>query len=520
MKKHIALAIAAVLSLALVAPVSAQPFADVPAEHWAFDAIAELAAKGILEGYPDGTFKGDRAMTRYEMAMALARILARIEAIKIPPPPKIPPPEVRRADIDRLQRLINEFRAELSALGVRITAIEEQLAAIKARLDNTKVTGDMRFRYNLYPSGTPSGSATFREPDVRMRARLTFTGQVSSDVSAVVRLWAANNAGDSNLDVRFGNTVLFNNVSFDYLYLNVRTAFGLPVSWRVGRQPVSLGGSFGPFGVGLLFDEANYGYNTSVNDGITARTTIGPVAVFAFALQHNCPTGDPISCPASSVPGLGGPPGLKYYAARGTFALLPGWTVGLTYYTERFAPWRLEALGLTNSTRGTGWSADISGNLIPGVGWYFDWANWTSTFTGGQTGSAWRSGVDINLSQFGLTQWSPMLAVWYEDFGPIGAGGVPPFRNYACTLNGGAACWDWQGWGIDLTATFTPRLSGGVMYESGTVQSISTSRTELWVRVNYTLAPRTTLSGQYFRFQQPSGTNVTNFWRLQLGYSW
>jgi hypothetical protein len=121
--KHLALAIAAVLSLSLVAPAFAQPFADVPADHWAFDAIAELAAKGILEGYPDGTFKGDRAMTRYEMAMALARILARIEAVQksIPPPVKIPPPEVRRADIDRLQMIgtLMEKHSRVASWGVR-----------------------------------------------------------------------------------------------------------------------------------------------------------------------------------------------------------------------------------------------------------------------------------------------------------------------------------------------------------------------------------------------------------------
>jgi hypothetical protein len=289
------------------------------------------------------------------------------------------------------------------------------------------------------------------------------------------------------------------------------------VRWRVGRQPVSLGGSFGPFGVGLLFDEANYAYNTGVNDGITANTTVGPVSLFVFALQHNCPsTADPVGCPASVVPGVGGPPGLKYYAARGTFQLIRGWTVGLSYYTERFAPWR----GLVG-TRGNGWSADLSGTLFPGIDWYIDYAAWTSVFTGNQTGSAWRTGADINLSQFGLTQWSPRLAVWYGNFGPIATGGAPPFRNYACTLNGGANCWNWQGWGVDLTATFSPRLNGGVMYESGNTKIAPTvSRTELWVRLNYTLAPRTTLSGQWFRFQSPSGTTVTNFYRLQLGYSW
>src|SRR5574337_1757332 len=89
--RYLAVAATAALMFALVAPAFAQPFADTPTNHWAYDAIAELAAKGIIEGYPDGTFKGDRAMTRYEMAMVVARILARIEAIKIPPPPAPPP---------------------------------------------------------------------------------------------------------------------------------------------------------------------------------------------------------------------------------------------------------------------------------------------------------------------------------------------------------------------------------------------------------------------------------------------
>ncbi len=180
--KNLALAIAAVMMLAVVAPVFAQPFADVPAEHWAFDAIAELAAKGILEGFPDGTFKGDRAMTRYEMAMALARILARIEAIKIPPPPKIPPPEVTRADVDRLTRLLNEFRAELSALGVRITAVEEELAALRTRVnaDTTRITGNWVYAYFVPTADNPDYSG-FGELQ-RNRLRLIVRGQVKGSL--------------------------------------------------------------------------------------------------------------------------------------------------------------------------------------------------------------------------------------------------------------------------------------------------------------------------------------------------
>jgi len=131
--RTLAVSVAALLVLVVVSPAFAQPFADVPTDHWAFDAIAELAAKGIIEGFPDGTFKGDRGVTRYEVAMIVARILARIEAIKIPAPAAPAPtaPQVTRADVQTIQRLVNEFRAELAALGVRVTAVEEELTAIK-----------------------------------------------------------------------------------------------------------------------------------------------------------------------------------------------------------------------------------------------------------------------------------------------------------------------------------------------------------------------------------------------------
>ena len=166
--KAIAVMCAAAFMFATVAPAFAQPFADVPTNHWAYDAIAELAAKGLIEGYPDGTFKGDRAMTRYEMAMVVARLLARIESIQIPAPT---PPGVSVADFnafkamtqqnfDTITRLVNEFRAELAALGVRVTAIEEELNAIKARLDNVRVTGGFRFRYDVAQVTYGSQNAT------------------------------------------------------------------------------------------------------------------------------------------------------------------------------------------------------------------------------------------------------------------------------------------------------------------------------------------------------------------------
>jgi len=58
--------------LALGQGASATPFSDVPANHWAYQAIQSLAADGLVEGYPDGKFKGDRPLTRYEMAVIIA----------------------------------------------------------------------------------------------------------------------------------------------------------------------------------------------------------------------------------------------------------------------------------------------------------------------------------------------------------------------------------------------------------------------------------------------------------------
>src|SRR3989442_14342969 len=170
---------------AVVSPAFAQPFADVPTDHWAFDAIAELAAKGIIEGFPDGTFKGDRGVTRYEVAMIVARILARIEAIKIPAPAAAAPaPQVTRADVQTIQRLVNEFRAELAALGVRGTAVEEELTALKNKTTNRSLKGELRFRFNVFDQADPFAGLS---PRIRYRNRLTFTGNAGGDVTAVGR---------------------------------------------------------------------------------------------------------------------------------------------------------------------------------------------------------------------------------------------------------------------------------------------------------------------------------------------
>ena len=81
--KRMSLVLVAVLIMTMSTSVlaSSNPFSDVPAHHWAYDSVTKLAAVGLVEGYPDGTFGGTRTMTRYEAAMVFARALARLEAL-------------------------------------------------------------------------------------------------------------------------------------------------------------------------------------------------------------------------------------------------------------------------------------------------------------------------------------------------------------------------------------------------------------------------------------------------------
>lgn len=131
---------------------SVDELTDVNPNHWAYEALRDLVERyDVIEGYPDHTFRGERAATRWEMAAALnalirsvGRDLARLGAEK-----------ADRADLEALARLQEEFRNELSALQARTDALESRAAAIEAKnaeqdqrlslLERTQLHGDMSF---------------------------------------------------------------------------------------------------------------------------------------------------------------------------------------------------------------------------------------------------------------------------------------------------------------------------------------------------------------------------------------
>jgi hypothetical protein len=163
------------LATALTPVFAQQPFADVPLNHWAYNAVNSLAEQGLLEGYPDGTFQGKQRLTRYEFAQAVARLMDRMEQMGgIPGPPGPPgapgPPAVgagltpeQKATLDRLAK---EFGPELKALRSDLDSLTERVedleAAPKAELPAITVSGDISWRVGLYGTdlGTEDESTT------------------------------------------------------------------------------------------------------------------------------------------------------------------------------------------------------------------------------------------------------------------------------------------------------------------------------------------------------------------------
>ena len=122
MKKTLFAAVALSLGITASACGAANPFSDVPAGHWAYDSIAKLSAAGIVEGYGDTSFGGDKLMTRYEMAQIVARAMA------------------KGAKVDKLAA---EFADELDNLGVRVANLEK-------KSDNIRFWGQLRTRYERW----------------------------------------------------------------------------------------------------------------------------------------------------------------------------------------------------------------------------------------------------------------------------------------------------------------------------------------------------------------------------------
>lgn len=121
-----------VLVIAFALPVLANPFVDVPLNHWAYDSVQSLAAKGVILGYPDGTFGGTKSLTRYEFAEATAKALAYVEGMDF----------AAAEDVAILEKLAIEFADELASLGVTVADLEASLGANSEAIAALQTTVD------------------------------------------------------------------------------------------------------------------------------------------------------------------------------------------------------------------------------------------------------------------------------------------------------------------------------------------------------------------------------------------
>lgn len=243
----------------------ANPFVDVPAKHWAYGAVAKLAKAGVVDGYGDGTFRGDRTMTRYEMAQVVAKAMAKSE----------------KADAETkalIDKLAVEFAAELNNLGVRVAKLEKNAS-------NIKLSGDARIRYVHKDKGITN-------PEFAERFRLVAQADVNDTVSFYAR-WqviATNKFGD--YDTKGINQVADANLTVKNLVPNI--------TGKVGRYSLNLGettyfaGSTGGFdGVEFTWKEGKsalmFGYadSTLLGDGKFAAANVYAAANNVYYAQLN-----------------------------------------------------------------------------------------------------------------------------------------------------------------------------------------------------------------------------------------
>ena len=242
MKKILAIAAAAALT-AGVSAYAANPFSDVSTDDWAYQAVSDLSDQGVVEGYPDGTFKGERNMTRYELAQVIARLMAREDQLNAE----------QKATLDRLAA---EYADELANLGVRVSNLEKKVG-------NISWFGDARMRWKEKGYNT-DGSRKADGWDGRMR--INAKAQVNDSTYVRGRFTSNMNFKD-NADANTKMDVLF-----------VHHQFGDKVGMNLGRNFLTLGqtgmyyddffdGAQLFIGDSKLTLEAGYGrMNTWIND--------------------------------------------------------------------------------------------------------------------------------------------------------------------------------------------------------------------------------------------------------------
>ncbi len=203
-------------------------------DDWAFQAVSDLSVQGVVEGYPDGSFKGERNMTRYELAQIIARLMAKEDQLNAE----------QQATLDKLA---GEYADELANLGVRVANLEKKVG-------NISWSGDARMQYQHNLDG-----ATTHKDSWNGRMRINVEGQVNDEVTVNGRF--VTNMYFKNAQDDDGNTTMDR--------INAKWTPNDATYVTIGRQGVALDVT------GTFWDE------DAVFDGVAAGWDNGKVGVEA-----------------------------------------------------------------------------------------------------------------------------------------------------------------------------------------------------------------------------------------------
>ena len=284
MKKILALAAVAALT-AGVSAYAANPFSDVTADDWAYQAVSDLSAQGVVEGYPDGTFKGERNMTRYELAQIVARLMAKEDQLNAE----------QQATLDKLA---GEYADELANLGVRVANLEKKVG-------NISWSGDARMQFQrtrVFDVDNGKIKTTDHEDDWNGRMRINVNGQVNDQVTVEGRFLSEMNfkddaAADTSMDklhVVYQPTDAFSidlgrtsaGLSQTGIFMDDDGQYdGIVAAYDNGKFNLSAG--YGRVGGGYEYGDASLDYHDYENWFVKAGTKVGEkVDLSAFYTQY------------------------------------------------------------------------------------------------------------------------------------------------------------------------------------------------------------------------------------------
>jgi S-layer homology domain len=567
--RQLALVLCVAIVAAITTPAVGQPFADTPANHWAYEALDRLAAKGLIQGYPDGTFKGDRTLTRYEMAVIMARVLARIESIQVPPPPGAPPqPEVTKEDLDLILQLVNELRTELTDKNVRLGPVEEEINALKSRVSGVKVSGAVQVRYEVAraasgdplngnpTTGSTSATAAPWANLAREVLRLQLDGGVTPDVRFIAVVITAGSFGTPSSAgfLAFNSSGASQIGNIDVAFLDWKNAFGWPLEIWFGRFGGSPPGQtypvqFGPFG--LLMNTAGDTWSDAIGDnganfadGLRVAVHLADLADLQFQAVAIRMTGN--------TGAFTYPSGEDAFGADVNVKVMDGLRIGAYYVTNGIqqngaAPFSqpagaLNALyhvygpgggslnpvtsncpvatggvaGITCPALGNGWGAYVQYDIAKGIHLDGEWAQWHDTVLGG-TDTGVQAVVTWDLGTLFKLWGDPTLTTGYQYYGP---NFYPPY---------GAAELDSFGWdlvypgnaqGFTATLVLTPFQNFNVYFDYLTGRNVSNgmSLQEIEAGIIYTFSKNTSVRVLY-RDLTMGGVDQLATYRAQLDFS-